>query len=143
MAVEEGRRRCQGTCSSVVTQGGDSTRWSGFERPEEYASKTFHGTKKQAQMALAAFVTEVSKDRTVVSVEQISVHQVLERWLQTSKRRLSPATVDRYRVATPMSTPSSSICRWLVCDRITSRIPTATRWIKGCRVRRSANWTGR
>jgi hypothetical protein len=27
-----------------------------------YASKTFHGTKKQADVALAAFVTEVAKD---------------------------------------------------------------------------------
>ena len=50
-------------------------------------------------MALAAFVAEISKDRAVVSVEQVSVSEVLDRWLQTRKKRLSPATVDRYRVA--------------------------------------------
>ena len=44
------------------------SRWRRFES----CRGRCHGTKKQAQMALAAFVTEVSKDRMIVSVEQIS-----------------------------------------------------------------------
>lgn len=65
-----------------------------------YASKTFHGSKKQADIALAAFVTEVAKDRNAsVAAEPMTVSQTLEKWLDSKKAQLSPSTTDRYKVA--------------------------------------------
>jgi integrase len=65
-----------------------------------YTSKTFHGTKKQADVALAAFVTEVAKDRNAsVAAEPMTVSQTLEKWLDSKKAQLSPSTTDRYKVA--------------------------------------------
>lgn len=65
-----------------------------------YASKTFHGTKKEAGAALAAFVTEVAKDKsTSLGAESITVSQALDKWLNSRRAQLSPATTDRYRVA--------------------------------------------
>ena len=67
---------------------------------KQYTSKTFHGTKKQAGIALAAFVTDVAKERTTSSpAEAITVSQTLSKWLDSRKAQLSPATTDRYRVA--------------------------------------------
>lgn len=67
---------------------------------KRYTSKTFHGTKKEAGIALAAFVTEVAKDRNASSpAEPITVSQTLSKWLVSRRARLSPATTDRYRVA--------------------------------------------
>jgi integrase len=67
---------------------------------KRYTSKTFHGTKKEAGIALAAFVTEVAKERTASSpAEAITVSQTLSKWLNSRKAQLSPATIDRYRVA--------------------------------------------
>jgi hypothetical protein len=46
----------------------------------QYTSKTFHGTKKEAGIALAAFVTEVAKERTASSpAEAITVSQTLSK----------------------------------------------------------------
>ena len=67
---------------------------------KRYSSKTFHGTKKEAGIALAAFVTEVAKDRSASSpAEPITVSQTLGKWLDSRRAQLSPATTDRYRVA--------------------------------------------
>lgn len=67
---------------------------------KRYSSQTFHGTKKEAAAALAAFVTEVAKDRTASSpAEPITVAQTLSKWLDSRRAQLSPATTDRYRVA--------------------------------------------
>jgi integrase len=67
---------------------------------KRYSSKTFRGTKKEAGIALAAFVTEVAKDRSSSSAaETITVSQTLDKWLNSRKAQLSPATADRYRVA--------------------------------------------
>lgn len=67
---------------------------------KRYTSKTFHGTKKEAGIALAAFVTEVAKDRNASSpAEPITVSQTLNKWLDSRRVQLSPATTDRYRVA--------------------------------------------
>jgi hypothetical protein len=56
-----------------IQQRGDST-WRlhafigrGSNGRKRYTSKTFHGTKKQADVALAAFVTEVAKDKSAQS----------------------------------------------------------------------------
>ena len=54
-----------------------------------YASKTFHGTKKQADIALAAFVTEVAKDRNAsVAAEPMTVSQTLR---EVARLQESPA----------------------------------------------------
>ncbi len=67
---------------------------------KQYTSRTFHGSKKEAGIALAAFVTEVAKERTASSpAEAITVSQTLSKWLHSRKAQLSPATTDRYRVA--------------------------------------------
>lgn len=67
---------------------------------KRYTSKTFHGTKKEAGIALAAFVTEVAKDKSTSSAaEPITVSQTLDKWLNSRRAQLSPATTDRYRVA--------------------------------------------
>jgi integrase len=67
---------------------------------KRYTSKTFHGTKKEAGIALAAFVTEAAKDKSTSSAaESITVLQTLDNWLDSRKAQLSPATTDRYRVA--------------------------------------------
>jgi integrase len=67
---------------------------------KRYTSKTFHGTRKEASIALAAFVTEMAKDRSASSpAEAITVAQTLDKWLASRKAQLSPATTDRYRVA--------------------------------------------
>jgi integrase len=65
-----------------------------------YATRTVHGTKREADLALAAFVTEVSRDRTALAAaEPMTVSQVLRSWLEAKAPTLSPATVDRYRIA--------------------------------------------
>jgi integrase len=67
---------------------------------KQYTSKTFHGTEKEAGIALAAFVTYVAKERTASSqAEAITVSQTLSKWLDSRKAQLSSATSDRYRVA--------------------------------------------
>jgi integrase len=65
-----------------------------------YVSRTFHGSKKQASTALAAFVTEAVKDRNAsAAAGPITVSLVLEQWLDSRRAQLFPATTDRYRVA--------------------------------------------
>jgi hypothetical protein len=67
---------------------------------KQYTSKTFHGTKKEAGIALAALVTEIAKEKTASSpAEAITVSQTLSKWLNSRKAQLSPAMTDRYRVA--------------------------------------------
>jgi integrase len=65
-----------------------------------YATKTVHGTKREADRALAAFVTDVARDRSAsAAAEPMTVSQVLTAWLDGKAPQLSPVTVDRYRVA--------------------------------------------
>lgn len=63
-----------------------------------YARKTFRGSRKEAQLELARFVTEV-KDGGRVPTGPVSLGDVLTRWLALRRSHLSAATVDRYRVA--------------------------------------------
>ncbi len=67
-------------------------------RKRRYATKTVHGTKRDAERALAKFVTEVA-DGGRVATAPISVEKVLTQWLAGRESRLAPSTVDRYRVA--------------------------------------------
>jgi integrase len=71
-----------------------------------YASNTVHGTKRQAEVALAASVTEIERDRSAAAIaEPMTVSQVLTSWLGAKSLRLSPSTVDRYRVAIKLVEP--------------------------------------
>jgi integrase len=88
-----------------IQKRGDSWRLHAFIGRDEggkdrYASKTFRGTKREAERALAAFVTEVGRDRTAgAAAEPVTVSQVLKSWLDAKAPTLSPVTVDRYRIA--------------------------------------------
>lgn len=67
---------------------------------KRYRSKTVHGTKREAELALAAFVTEVARERTAAVVaHKMTVSEVLASWLEARRQRLSSSTIDRYRVA--------------------------------------------
>jgi integrase len=58
-------------------------------------SRTVRGTKREAQRALAALVTEVSTGR--ISSSTMSLADLLERWLDHVSEQLSPTTVREYR----------------------------------------------
>jgi integrase len=72
--------------------------WDNEARKRRYANKTVTGTKRDAERALAKFVTEVT-DGARVATAPISVEDVLTRWLAARKAQLAPSTADRYRVA--------------------------------------------
>ena len=67
-------------------------------KKRRYATKTVQGTKREAERALAKFVTEVSSSGRVAT-GPISVEQVLTKWLAARKAQLAASTVDRYEVA--------------------------------------------
>ena len=67
-------------------------------RKRRYSSKTVRGTKRDAERALAKFVTEVAEGGRVAT-GPISVERVLTQWLEAKKTQLSQSTADRYRVA--------------------------------------------
>jgi len=58
-------------------------------------SRTFHGTKREAQRALAALVTEVSAGKITSSTT--TLRELLTRWLDHVADQLSPTTVREYR----------------------------------------------
>jgi phosphoenolpyruvate carboxylase len=111
----------------IQRRGPSTWRLHAFARKDSdgrkrYTSKTFHGTKKEAGIALVAFVTEVTKERTASSsAEAITVSQTLSKWLNSRKAQLSLATTDRYRVAIKHVDRSLVHCASLDCGRTTSR----------------------
>jgi hypothetical protein len=55
---------------------------------------TFHGTKKEASIALAGFVTEITEERsTSLPTEAITVSETLTKWLNWRKAQLTAAHV--------------------------------------------------
>ena len=74
-------------------------------RKRRYASKTIRGTKRDAERALAKFVTEVAEGGRVAT-GPTSVEQALDQWLDAKKVQLSAATTDRYRVAIKLIDPA-------------------------------------
>ena len=62
------------------------------------ASKTVRGTKREAELALAALVTDVVK-HALMPTTSLRVEQVVRSWLEAKAPRLSPSTVVRYEVA--------------------------------------------
>lgn len=74
-------------------------------RKRRYTSKTVHGTKRDADQALARFVTEVG-DGGRVATAPISLDQVVTQWLAAKEPQLSASTSDRYRVAIKLIPPA-------------------------------------
>ena len=58
-------------------------------------SRSVHGSKRDAQRALAALVTEVSAGK--VAVSSVTLGEVLHEWLDLVEERLSPTTMREYR----------------------------------------------
>ena len=58
-------------------------------------SKTVHGTKREAQRALATLVSDVSAGRFVATPATFG--ELLDRWLEHVDDHLSPTTVREYR----------------------------------------------
>jgi integrase len=89
---------------SILQRGDTSwklTVYVGYDskaRKRRYVSKTVHGTKRDADRALAKFVTEVADGRRVAAAP-VSVDQVLTQWLAAKQPQLSSSTTDRYRIA--------------------------------------------
>ncbi len=76
--------------------------WDATAKKRRYMTKTVHGGKRQAEKALADFVSEVNKQQhAAAAVESgaLSVKEVLDRWLEARRKVLSASTVDRYQVA--------------------------------------------
>jgi integrase len=59
-------------------------------------TRTLRGTKKQAETALAQFVTEVSNGNVPVAAS-VSLGEFLDRWLEHIRPNRSPATIKGYR----------------------------------------------
>ena len=76
--------------------------WDAAAKTRRYVTKTVHGGKRQANKALADFVSEVNKQQHAAAAAEsgaITVKQVLDQWLEARRQVLSPSTVDRYQVA--------------------------------------------
>jgi integrase len=84
------RERRSGVWELIVQLPRDST-----ASHSRQLSRTVHGTKREAQRALAALVTEVSAGQ--VNASNMTVAALLERWLDHVGEQLSPTTVREYR----------------------------------------------
>lgn len=63
----------------------------------KYKAKTFHGTKKQAEAELRAWVQQV-EGGNYVEPAKITVAELLDRWLRDwAADNVGPTTLDRYR----------------------------------------------
>lgn len=87
------RRRSQNSWQLTVYVGYDSK-----ARKRRYASKTVRGSKREAERALAKFLTEVTEGG-LIPTGPVCVEKVLTDWLEARTAQLSPSTTDRYRVA--------------------------------------------
>ncbi len=63
---------------------------------KRYAQRTVHGTKKEAEKALARLVTEVDEGRHSASAAG-TFGNLLDRWLETKAQSVAPATICNYR----------------------------------------------
>ncbi len=63
---------------------------------KRYAQRTVHGTKKEAEKALARLVTEVDEGRHSASAAG-TFGNLLDRWLETKAQSVDPATIGNYR----------------------------------------------
>jgi integrase len=93
------RKRGANSWQLLVHIGNDE---SGRKR---YASKTVRGTQRQAQLALAAFVTEVART-ALVPTTPLRVEEVVRGWLEAKAPRLAASTALRYEVAIRQIVPA-------------------------------------
>ena len=93
------RQRGTNSWQLIVFNGFDS------QGRRQYSRKGIHGTKKQGETAFAAYVIEVGRRRADVVAEGRTLISVLDDWLEHRSGQLSPATVDRYRVAIKRTRP--------------------------------------
>jgi integrase len=63
---------------------------------KRYAQRTVHGTKRDAEKALARLVTEVDEGRHSASAAG-TFGNLLDRWLETKAQSVAPATIGNYR----------------------------------------------
>ena len=87
------RKRGANSWQLIVFNGFDS------RGRRQYSRKTVHGTKKEAELLLAVYVLEVGHRSANIVAEAATLTQVLDGWLEFRAPQLSPATVDRYRIA--------------------------------------------
>jgi integrase len=66
---------------------------------KRYAQRTVHGTKREAERALARLVTEVDEGRHSASAAG-TFGNLLDRWLETKAQSVDPATISNYRWVT-------------------------------------------
>lgn len=93
------RQRGTNSWQLVVFNGFDS------RGRRQYSRKTVHGTKKEAQSALAAYFLEAGRRSAEDVAEGRRLIDVLDSWLEHRSAQLSPATVDCYRVAIQRTRP--------------------------------------
>ena len=66
---------------------------------KRYVQRTVHGTKREAERALARLVTEVDEGRHSASAAG-TFGNLLDRWLETKAQSVDPATISNYRWVT-------------------------------------------
>lgn len=64
---------------------------------KRYVTRTVRGTKRQAQSALAALVTELERGQVVAGPSGATVSALLEAWSEANADRWSPKTVAETR----------------------------------------------
>ncbi len=109
----------------------------------QYSRKTLHDTKKEAETLLAVYVLDVGHRSPNIVAEAATLTQVLEGWLEFRGPQLSPATVDRYRIAINHVRPALGRWRWSGWRHIISMTSTPSFIVRVCRARLSAKFTGR
>ncbi len=63
---------------------------------KRYVQRTFHGTKREAERAIARLVTEVDEGRHSASAAG-TFGNLLDRWLETKAQSVDPSTIDSYK----------------------------------------------
>ncbi len=78
----------------------DCLRRTGFANGKKrYAQRTVHGTKREAERALARLVTEVDEGRHSASAAG-TFGNLLDRWLETKEQSVEASTISSYRWVT-------------------------------------------
>src|SRR5215469_15622620 len=63
---------------------------------KRYVQRTVHGTKREAERALARLVTEVDEGRHSASAAG-TFGNLLDRWLEIKEQRVDSSTISSYR----------------------------------------------
>ena len=95
-------RPCRDTCSSEDHRRGACMLSPGKTATDESSTRrrrSMERRRKRASLWRRSSPRSPKTELSCQSSKSVSAKGTLERWLQSRKRRLSPATVDRYRVA--------------------------------------------